>query len=98
MHIISDIENECETKNVNNEENLLKAECHRWLLHVFYNCFQIWQPSMPGLLYNYYTIKIVIYWNTNKILVSIQCLESNYICIKSNKYMCEKYIQDRVYM
>ena len=33
-----------------NEENTVK-ESHKWFFHVFYNCFQIWQPAMPRLLY-----------------------------------------------
>ena len=51
MRIISDIESESEIKDADNEENIMKAGSRRWPLHMFYNCFQIWQPSIPGLLY-----------------------------------------------
>ena len=39
MHIISDIKNESKIKDADNEENIVKVESRRWLLHVFYNCF-----------------------------------------------------------
>ena len=39
MRIISDIESKSETKDVDNEENTVKAGFRTWLLYVFYNCF-----------------------------------------------------------
>lgn len=37
-------ESKSEIKDADNEENITKPGSHKWPYHVFYNCFQIWQP------------------------------------------------------